>query len=180
MPRKADPALEAKILDSALRLLDRNGTSAVSMRQVARAARTTTPTIYERFEDHEAILFALFSRVRAELLPLLRQSKSASEMGEVFLDYGCRHPHRLELIHTVWPKVLSTADPKPALELFRQRLRSEFGHSRRKAEEISLLLIALLIGTAVLMLGAEVESTTAKELRRAGMRAFRILCRGGC
>ena len=49
MPRTPDPELEDRIVAAAMRLLDRGGEEAITMRAVAQEAGTTTPTIYERF-----------------------------------------------------------------------------------------------------------------------------------
>ena len=43
MPRKADARLEGRILDAAYRIWSERGENALTMRAVARAARTTTP-----------------------------------------------------------------------------------------------------------------------------------------
>ena len=59
MPRHPDPDLEQHILGAASRLWSRGGERALTMRAVAKAAGTTTPTVYERYRDRDAILRAL-------------------------------------------------------------------------------------------------------------------------
>ena len=59
MPRQADPQLEQRILEAASRLRARGGEKALTMRAVAKAAATTTPTVYERYRDRDDILRAL-------------------------------------------------------------------------------------------------------------------------
>src|SRR5580692_2847427 len=56
MPRTADVRLEGRILDAAYQLWSRGGERALTMRAVARTARTTTPTLYQRFRDKKDIL----------------------------------------------------------------------------------------------------------------------------
>ena len=68
MPRKADPKLEKTIITAATRILDKNGIDAVTMREVAKAAGTTTPTLYERFKDRDALLIGVLDRVAYDML----------------------------------------------------------------------------------------------------------------
>jgi AcrR family transcriptional regulator len=51
MPRKPDPDVEVRILDAADKLLHRGGEKAISMRKVAKLARTNTPAVYRRFRE---------------------------------------------------------------------------------------------------------------------------------
>ena len=67
MPREADPELETRVLAAALKLWNRGGEKAVTMRDVARAAGTTTPTLYERFKNKQDILKALRMQAQQHL-----------------------------------------------------------------------------------------------------------------
>jgi AcrR family transcriptional regulator len=51
MPRHPDPFLEGQILDAAAGLWRKGGDKALTIRAVAQAAHTTTPTIYRRFNQ---------------------------------------------------------------------------------------------------------------------------------
>jgi AcrR family transcriptional regulator len=59
VPRQSDPYLEQNILEAASRLWARGGEKSLTMRAVAKAAGTTTPTVYERFRDRDDILRGL-------------------------------------------------------------------------------------------------------------------------
>jgi len=63
MPRKADVRLESRILDAAYRMWSERGEHALTMRAVASASGTTTPTLYERFSNKDD--FFPFSVARA-------------------------------------------------------------------------------------------------------------------
>ena len=67
MPRHADPALEQRILNAARKLWKRGGEHALTMRAVAKEARTTTPTVYERFRNRRQILQTLCLDTRQRL-----------------------------------------------------------------------------------------------------------------
>ncbi len=68
MPRKADAQLEDRILDAAYELWSKRGEKALTMRAVARAAGTTTPTVYKRFEDKRDLLALLRERALNKLV----------------------------------------------------------------------------------------------------------------
>ena len=56
IPRQPDPELEARILEAADALWRRGGEKALTMRAVAKAARTNTPAVYRRFKDREHLI----------------------------------------------------------------------------------------------------------------------------
>src|SRR5882672_3916822 len=87
MPRRPDPDLEGKILDAAQKLWKKGGARALTMRAVAWAAGTNTPSVYRRFRDRDDILRALLQRVRREVAGLLEAASSPEEGCERYLDY---------------------------------------------------------------------------------------------
>src|SRR5208283_5335939 len=80
LPRQADPQLEQRILEAASRLRAKGGEKALTMRAVAKAAGTTTPTVYERYRDREDILRALRLQTRSELHATLHRTRSLREI----------------------------------------------------------------------------------------------------
>ena len=79
MPRHPDPDLEQRILGAASRLWARGGEKALTMRAVAKAAGTTTPTVYERYRDRDDILRALRLQTRSELFAALSRTRTLRE-----------------------------------------------------------------------------------------------------
>ena len=63
MPRLPDAALEERIVAAAIRLLDRGGESAITLRAVAKEAGTSTPTIYQRFPDRATLMKKLIGQL---------------------------------------------------------------------------------------------------------------------
>jgi AcrR family transcriptional regulator len=178
MPRKADPKLEKTIITAATRILDKNGIDAVTMREVAKAAGTTTPTLYERFKDRDALLIGVLDRVAYDMLARMQPKNSVEGMCEVFLEYCVDYPNRLDVLHKVWPHTIPTDRKRPTYDLAVKRLREQHGHSGKKADEIASVLMALLLGTAVLMLGAGSKTKFAGKSRRIGLKAVRTICEG--
>ena len=76
MPRHPDPDLEQRILGAASRMWARGGEKALTMRAVAKAAGTTTPTVYERYRDRNDILRALRLQTRSELFAALSRTRT--------------------------------------------------------------------------------------------------------
>lgn len=67
MPPTADKHLEERILKAALRLWRKRGENGLTLRAVAHEADTTTPTLYKRFRNKEALRLALAFHFREEL-----------------------------------------------------------------------------------------------------------------
>lgn len=174
MPRKPNVGLGAAIVASALQLIDECGVDALTMREVARRAHTSTPTLYERFYERETLLWALVEYVQADLYRIGFACPSLPEMGAVLLDYAARHPGRLDLMNQYLPRLLGTDRPKPTIELLQKRFVEELDFSSAAAEESAHALAALLIGASMLMRNA--EPSVAASLRSAALRAVREMC----
>jgi len=97
LPRQPDPFLEDQILDAAAGLWRKRGDKALTIRAVAQAVRTTTPTIYRRFKSREEILPILLSRIRQDLLNLLQTCSSPQEASRRYVEFAVSHPHEYEL-----------------------------------------------------------------------------------
>src|SRR5207245_6475732 len=76
MPRRADTRLESRILDAAYRLWSSRGEHALTMRAVARASGTTTPTLYERIPNKGDLISLLQRRARRNLFLAIRSSRT--------------------------------------------------------------------------------------------------------
>ena len=97
MPKRPDPELEVRIVAAALRLLDRGGEQAVTMRSVAAEAGTTTPTLYERFRDRDALMRRVVEECTRELLAALEPREPIEEMFRAYLRFNGERPMRFNL-----------------------------------------------------------------------------------
>src|ERR1700730_14724928 len=102
MPRIADARLEGRILDAAYRIWSERGERALTMRAVARAARTTTPTLYERFSHKSDLLALMRRRARLRLFSAIRPSRSSMDVCKRALAFFITHPHNYRLISEDW------------------------------------------------------------------------------
>jgi AcrR family transcriptional regulator len=152
LPRQADPQLEQRILDAASRLWSRGGDKNLTMRGVAKAAGTTTPTLYERYTDRDDILRALRIQTRAELFSALSGTRSLIDACECYLEYALDHPHAYEVLFDSFAQHPSLHEPWPSFNLLRSRLAERLGGPPRKHTRLMLALWSLMHGTAMLMI----------------------------
>ncbi len=176
LSRTPDAGLEAEVLDAALQLLDAGGMEAVSLRRVASLASTTTPTVYARFEDREALLWGIVARVHANLFERVKKAKSAEQIADKLLEYMIEYPGRLELMNHFWPKVMASDRPKPVLELAKTKLMSDTGCTVQAADRAAFAVFALVLGTAMLLQTGKESSSVSKALHQSCREGIRAIC----
>lgn len=152
MPRQADPELEQRILDAACRLWSRGGEQALTMRGVAKAAGTTTPTLYGRYQGREDILRALRLQTRRELFSALSRTRSLAQACQRYLEFALEHRHAYEVLFDGFAQPPSLHEPWPSFNFMRERLAQRLGGPPRKHTRRMLSLWSLLHGTAMLMI----------------------------
>lgn len=156
MPRQADPQLEQRILDAACRLWARGGERALTMRGVAKAAGTTTPTVYERYHDREAILRSVRHQTRSELFAAVSPTRTLPQACHRYLEFALQHPHAYEVLFDGFAQPPSLHEPWPTFNLLRLNLARRLGGSPRQYTRLMLSLWSLLHGTAMLMIRGRV------------------------
>jgi len=171
LPRQADPQLEQRILDAACRLWSRGGEKALTMRGVAKAAGTTTPTIYERYQDRSDILRALRIQTRVELFAALTRTRSLRQACQRYLEYALEHPHAYEVLFDGFAQPPSLHEPWPSFNLMRMRLAQRLGGGPRKHTRLMLSLWSLMHGTAMLMIRGDVAGPLRTQMIHACLDA---------
>ena len=152
MPRTADAGLEARVLDAAYQLWSRRGEKALTMRAVARTARTTTPTLYQRFRDKRDILELLRKRAQEIMFSYMRRAHSCEEFCLRYFEFALKHSNEYQLIHADWVVRLAKEEPRPWFELLKRSLADRLGGAPEQHAGLALALAALLHGTATLFL----------------------------
>ena len=152
MPRHPDPELEQRILTAASRLWARGGEKALTMRAVASAAETTTPTVYERYRDRADILRALRLKARGELFAALSQTRTLGEAVQGYLDFALNNPHGYEVLFDGVGKPPSLYEPWPSFNLMRQRVAERLGGTPRQHNRLMMAIWSLMHGTAMLVI----------------------------
>jgi AcrR family transcriptional regulator len=175
MSRHADEALEGHILDAAYALWKKGGEKALTMRAVAKAAKTTTPTVYERFRDKPEILESLRRRAQQNLFAVLRGARALDDFPRLYLDFALKHKHEYELIHLGWAARFGRNEARPSFEFLKERLARELGGEAAEYTQLALSMAALAHGTASLLHVEGVHESVIGNLRDACLSGFRAM-----
>jgi AcrR family transcriptional regulator len=152
LPRQPNPQIEQRILDAACRLWSRGGEKTLTMRGIAKAAGTTTPTVYERYEDREEILRAVRMQTRQELFAAVSPTRSLAQACRKYLEFAMEHRHAYEVLFDGFAEPPSLYEPWPTFNLLRLRVAQRLGGSPRKHTRLMLSLWSLMHGAAMLMI----------------------------
>ena len=157
MPRHPDPELEQRILAAASRLWARGGEKALTMRAVAKAAATTTPTVYERYRDRDDILRALRLKTRNELFAALSRTRNLNEAIENYLKFALNNTHSYEVLFDGVGRPPSLYERWPSYNFMRERLAERLAGSSTEQNRVMLAIWALMHGTAMLIIRGRFE-----------------------
>jgi len=157
VPRQPDPALEQRILDAASRLWARGGEKTLTMRAVAKAAGTTTPTVYERYRDREDILRALRLKTRRDLFAALNRTRTLRQAVQCHLEFALEHSHAYEVLFDGVAQPPSLHESWPSFNLIRERVAQRIGGTPRQHTRLMLALWSLMHGTAMLIIRGRFE-----------------------
>jgi AcrR family transcriptional regulator len=174
VPRRPDPDLEHRILDAAQKLWKKGGEKALTMRTVAQAAGTNTPSVYRRFRNRDDILRALLQRMRLEMAAALEGGSSPEDGCERYLDFALSHPyeyelfyqHEYELFHSARSSragVKSVA--RPGRDAMRQKVAEKLGGSPGEHERLVTALWMVCHGAAMLLIAKMIPPMDAVEAR---------------
>ncbi|HUA15448.1 MAG TPA: TetR/AcrR family transcriptional regulator [Verrucomicrobiae bacterium] len=175
MPRQPDPQLEERILAAASKLWARGGEKGLTMRAVARAAGTTTPTVYERYRNRNDILRALRLETRNELFAAIRNTRDLDEMIERYLQFALEHRHAYEVLFDGVGKSPSLHEPWPTFNLMRDWLAKRLGGSPREQNRLMLAIWSLMHGAAMLIIRGHFEGALRIQTVRSCIDAIEAI-----
>ena len=162
MPRPPDPLLEGRIQEAARKLFVKGGETALSMRALAKLARTNTPAVYRRFRNRKAILRALMERYQQDLYEALQPCSSPQEACERILEFALTRPREYRLAFTEWFSKFQ--EPRPNFEYLKTRFAEWLGGSPDDQSGLALGLWAQIHGTAMLLISKAVPAKDQAEL----------------
>jgi len=122
------------------------------MRAIAKAAGTTTPTVYERYRDREDIRRALRLKTRRELFAALTTTRNLNAAIQNYLKFALENPHGYEVLFDGVGKPPSLNEPWPSFNLMRERLAQRLGGAPRTHNRLMLAIWSLIHGTAMLII----------------------------
>jgi AcrR family transcriptional regulator len=175
LPRHPDPDLEQRILSAASRLWARGGEKSLTMRAVATAAGTTTPTVYERYRDRDDILRALRIQTRHELFAALSGTRTLREAFQAQLNFALEHSHAYEVLFDGVGKPPSVYEPWPSFNLIRERLAARLGGTPRQNTRLMLAVWSLMHGTAMLIIRGGFEGALRAQTVHACLDALETI-----
>jgi AcrR family transcriptional regulator len=151
MPRQADPDLEKRVLDAAQKLWRGGGDKTLSMRALAKAARTNTPAIYRRFKDRKDILQALLLRARTKQVEAIQSARSLEEAIDLYIEFALHNPWEYELYYLqeheqLRPAVSRSPEIGPGFQWLQQQLADRLGGSPDEHAPLGLALWGLAHG----------------------------------
>ena len=153
MPRLADEHLETRIVQAARKLWQTHGAKSLTLRKVARAAGTTTTTVYKRFRNKEALLLALAEMVQARLTAKATSAATIEDCYRRFLDFADQHPHEYQLLWgPSWAELLGPERPRPIKAWLLEQFAERFGGEPRDYVLNYYALFLLVHGTANLLI----------------------------
>jgi AcrR family transcriptional regulator len=175
------------------RLLDKEGTEAVTMRRVATAVGITPMAIYRHYPDRDALLNALADEGFADLAVRLSSKRFSgnieerlTKMGEIYVDHSLKNPRLFELMFLT-PRPGARRYPQdfkggqsPTANVMAEVVREgmESGYFRKDdVWEIVFEMGALSHGLIMLYLGGRMGLTPAR-FRSLYRRSFRRYIRG--
>jgi AcrR family transcriptional regulator len=175
MPRKPDATLEGRILNAARKLWIKGGDDALSMRAVARAAKSNTPAIYRRFRNRKQILRALLLSAQDDLYKVVQHCNSAEEIARAVFEFALSRPQEYQLVTAGLFARLN--EPQPNFEFARKQLAQWFGGTPKDQTRLTVALFAVVHGTAMLLISKTVPTDAEVDLREVLPITLELLVR---
>ena len=175
MPRPADPTLPSRIVDAAHALWRKGADEAVTIRDVAKRAKTTTPSVYAHFADRAAILRAVRMVAHDHFVAVLAKSTSVLDACARMLAFADEHPRDYELLFGYgFRDRVEPAVQAAQFALFEGYIRKA-GVSDRDVRPTALAIRNLVHGTAMFRLAQDRPGPWWPESRTACLDACALL-----
>ena len=165
MPPIANKQLEERILKTAQRLWRTRGEHGLTLRVVAREAGTTTPTVYKRFRNKQALMLALAERFRAQLNEQLFASPTLDDVCRRYLRFVEEHPHEYQLLWHTWSEIFHPEGPRLGRIWLLGQLAARFGGQPEDYARTFYALFLITHGTASLLTAPENDEIARNEVR---------------
>jgi AcrR family transcriptional regulator len=175
MPRTADPTLPSRIVEAAYALWRKGSDGAVTIRDVARRARTTTPSVYAHFEDRAAILRDVRMLAHDHFVAALSESGSVLDACARMLAFADAHPRDYELLfgYGFRDRVEPTVQAAQ-FAIFEGHIR-QAGVADRDVRPTAFAIRNLVHGTAMFRLAQDRPGPWWPESRKACLDACAVL-----
>jgi AcrR family transcriptional regulator len=165
MPPTPDAQLELRILNAAQHLWGTRGEKGFTLRAIATKAGTTTPTVYKRFRNKEAIRIALARHLHEKLNVEMLSCSSVEQLCREYLRFAETRPNEYRIIRENWAHVFGPGRPRPLRAWILRQLAIRFGG---RAEDYAAVYYALffLVHGGATMLTAANDSSAKREMKK--------------
>ena len=175
MPRVADPTLPERLLDGAEKLWRAGGEEAVTIRGVADAAGSSTPTLYSYYADREMLMIALRSRVHRRFITFMSASKSFTDSCERYLAYGENHEREYGLLYGYrWFQRAPVELRNAEFSDFEARLRAR-KIPKNRSRSLAWAVLTVLHGAVMYRTAQRTPGSEWREIRAAALKACGVL-----
>ena len=175
MARIADASLHHRILDATYRLLRRKGLEAVTLRAVAKAAGTSTPTVYGRFATKEALVLAVADMIRNRVVAAIVSSSSPMAACKSYLDFAIENPRDYRLMFEVgWPRIFENLADQPGQIWAMQKLAELHGGHFEDYRGTAEALFVHLHGAAT-FLAASPNNAWVKRFHASALNDCKVI-----
>jgi len=171
MPPKPDSRLQERILRAAERLWAGHGEHGLTLRSVARAAGTTTPTVYKRFRSKHELQVALAQRFKAEMNEYCFSASRLEDVYRRYVTFAEENPHKYDLLWRTWTEIFHPRGPRPLRAWFLTQLAQRFGGKPEDYAEGFYAVFLISHGAATLLTVSgddEAHSEVRKHFPRIG------------
>src|SRR5262249_404931 len=177
MPKPIDPEIEGRILKGAAKLWTQGGEKAVSMRKVAVEAKTSTPTIYERFPNKKALMIAIRELANTSFLKYLDSAKSSTVFFSKYIDFGESNPRQYEfLFGPGWKDRRNPENMPGVVSRLQTVLEKESNSSEQKSKKgLAFAIWTLLHGTVMLRIVVKKPGKNWPLVKRSCLKGCEIL-----
>lgn len=175
MSRTTDPVLTEHIVAAARRLWHQRGEKGLTLRAVARAAGTTTPSVYQRFPSKQDLVAAIADQIRLEIGAAVAGSRDFEQGFERYMRFAKRHREEYVLLASSGlGQIIREDQSRPGIEWGRRQLARRHGGKPEDHKLTVYAMVSLLHGTASFLLNMA-PGTAADEIEESCRQALLAL-----
>ena len=171
MSRTTNPLLTQQIIRAARRLWHERGEKGLTLRAVARAAGTTTPSVYQRFPAKQDLVAAIADQIRLEVGTVIAGSRDFSQAVERYLGFARRHREEYVLLaSSALGEIVREDGTRPGMEWGRSQMARLHGGRPEDYRFTTFAMACLLHGAASFVLNMP-PGVLADDMEASCLRA---------